>query len=84
MRSEGRKRKRKRRPLTTPQVRRSLQGQFTPHLSNGARKGGIERDGGVTHLSPGEVAVRGMSNELKREWGTVEKHTCPLTCEEMR
>ena len=38
--------RRRRRPQSTPQVRRSLQGQSTPHLSVGAREGWIERNGG--------------------------------------
>lgn len=53
---------------STPQVRRSLQGQYTPHLSLGAREGWIEKTGGeVTHLSPGVFAIAPMQNEARAE-----------------
>lgn len=36
--------------------------------------------GGVTHLSPGEVAIGEMRDEMASEGGkTGEKHTWPLT-----
>lgn len=72
--------RRRSRPPATPQVRRSLQSQYTPHLSLGVTQGWLKRNGGVTHLSPEEVSIGGMKDELKREEGKmVEKQTCPLT-----
>ncbi len=50
------------------------------------RQGGVDREEwkGATHLSPGELAIGGMRDELKREGGrTAEKHTCPLTFKEI-
>lgn len=72
-------------PPPSPKVRRSLQGQHTPHLSLGAREGYIERNRGERHTCP-------LGSSPLEEWGTNwrEKgedgrwHTCPLTFMERR
>lgn len=58
-----RKRRRKRLLSTPPKVRRSLQGQHTPHLSLGAREGYIERNRGERHTCP-------LGSSPLEEWGT--------------
>lgn len=56
---------RRRRPPITPQVRRSLQGRYTTHLSLGAREGWIERKRGVEGW---HTCLLG--NSPLDEWGT--------------
>ena len=62
-----------------PQVRRSLQGQHTPHLSLGAREGGIESNGGSDTPVPWGTHHWRNEGRAEEKWGIdgIETHLTP-------